>query len=74
MIIKRNYKNSAKTIFECDRCKRQFEGANNIYRITITDIRSSKALKSIHLCKHCTKVFLAFIQKGVNKDNGTGNS
>lgn len=74
MIIKRNNKNSAKTIFECDRCKRKFEGSNYIYRHTITDIRSSKALKSLHLCKHCTKVFLAFVEKGVNKTNGAGNS
>lgn len=75
MLVKRNYKNSAKSIYECDRCKRHFEGSDNIYRTTITNIRSQKAVKSLHLCKHCTKMFLGFVKKGVNnKTNGLSDS
>lgn len=74
MIVERNYKNSANTIYECDRCKKHFKGTDNIFRTTITEIRSSKVLKSIHLCRHCTKVFLTFVKKGVNnKTNGGSN-
>lgn len=72
MIIKKSYNAKRKSIYQCDRCKRTFEGSNNVYRHTITNIKSSKSLKSIHLCKHCTKVFLAFIKKGVN-NNGVCN-
>lgn len=73
MIIKRNVKNSAKSIFECDRCKRHFEGSEYIYRYSINEIRSSKTIKSLHLCKRCTKVFLAFVERGVVKKDGPSN-
>lgn len=74
MLIERNVKHSAKSIFECDRCKRRFEGSEYVFRYTITNIKSSKSIKSLHLCKHCTKVFLAFVEKGVVKKDGTSNS
>lgn len=67
MIKKRNYNDSNQTIYECDRCKEEVVGSDNIYRIGIQKINKQRTIKSMHLCPRCTKIFLYFVKKGVQK-------
>lgn len=69
MIRKKYYENNGKTIYECDRCHKEMEGTDGVYRINIQNLaKSGKTVKSLHLCKRCTQISLAIVKKGVNKD------
>lgn len=67
MINTKYYNNKGKTIYECDRCHKLLEKEDGLYRIGIYNMARSKTVKTLHLCKRCTQISLAIVNKGVKK-------